>query len=130
MAKKNALPKGNEQWLKEVAAAYVDACEVLPLMEGELDEGDLYSIGPNVCFKFRGLELSPKEEQRATDAAVGSFMATEEGSGPFEDPEMAFAFTYIAAHFALDLIEEEQATEILEFIEENLPRLRGLTFLW
>jgi hypothetical protein len=32
-------------------------------------------------------------------------------------PEMAFAFCYVAAHYGLDLLDEEQASELLDYIE-------------
>ena len=34
---------------------------------------------------------------------------------------MTFALCYVAAHLALDLVDEIQAAAILEYCEEHLP---------
>ena len=36
------------------------------------------------------------------------------------DPQMAFAFCYIASHFGLGLLTDEEATGILEYVEDEL----------
>ena len=42
---------------------------------------------------------------------------------------MPFAFCYLASHLDLDLVSEEEAAEVLEHIETNLPTLVEMTDL-
>jgi hypothetical protein len=36
------------------------------------------------------------------------------------DPQMAFAFCYIASHFGMGLLTDEEAAGLLDFIENHL----------
>jgi len=42
------------------------------------------------------------------------------------DPQMAFAFCYIASHFGMGLVTDDEATGTLEFVEKHLDELRRL----
>ncbi len=63
-------PKRREEWLAEIAAAYLDAREAIPFgdMLGEpLDkegEADLFHLASAVAVKFRGLSPSARLRQR------------------------------------------------------------------
>ena len=53
-----------------------------------------------------------------TEAALTSYIATtSEGSGSLTDSRVAFAFTYLTSHFALDLLTEQQVAELMDYIE-------------
>lgn len=115
------VPTTAEAWLKECAAAYADAHETIPfgpLAGVRLAERDLFHLAPVVCLKFRGIRASKAALKRATDAALASYVAMRERNPELlSRPTMAFAFCYVAAHFGLDLLTEEQASATLDYIE-------------
>lgn len=45
--------------------------------------------------------------------------------GPEAKPILAFALCYVAAHLALDLLDESQAEAILSYCEEHLDDLEA-----
>jgi len=66
--------------------------------------------------------------KKATDAALASYMATKTIVGDlFDIPQMAFAFTYVASHYGLGLIDQETSTELIDYIENNMEELLDLT---
>ena len=127
----NPIPSDPTAWLNEIAAAYRDAHDTLlfgQLVGGPISEEDLFHLGPAVCLKFRGVGNSKSNLKRATDAALSSHVATEQIIGNlFDVPQMSFAFCYVASHFGLGLMSEEQSLEILDHVERNLQTLVGLT---
>lgn len=127
----NPIPSDVTAWLNEIAAAYRDAHEALPLGQlvgGPTSEEDLFHLGPAVCLKFRGVRNSKSNLKRVTDAALSSYVATEQIIGDLSDvPQMSFAFCYVASHLGLGLVSEEQSSEILDHVERNLQALVGLT---
>jgi len=127
----NTIPKAPDSWLKEIALAYLDAREALPFGRsvGEnLTEADLFHMAPLVCLKFRGIKDSKPNLKRATDAALASYIATSNLAGNlFDEPQMAFAFCYLASHFGLGLITEEESSKAIDFIERNLKTLIEIT---
>jgi len=55
-----------------------------------------------VCLEFRGMERSKKNVKKVTEAALSSYVATlETAPDSMADPQMAFAFCYIASHFGM-----------------------------
>jgi len=70
-----------------------------------------------------------KEElEKATDAALSSYVATKEIVGDlFDIPQMSFAFCYLASHLGLELVNESQLTEILDFVESHMNNLIEMT---
>jgi hypothetical protein len=42
------------------------------------------------------------------------------------DPQMAFAFCYIASHFGMGFVTDGEATGVLEYIEKHLDELRRM----
>ena len=127
----NPIPSDVTAWLNEIAAAYRDAHEALPfgqLLGDRMSEEDLFHLGPAVCLKFRSVRNSKSNLKRATDAALSSYVATEEIIGDlFDVPQMSFAFCYVASHLGLGLVSEEQSSEILDHVERNLQTLLRLT---
>ncbi len=123
MKPKIPVPANQDAWLDEISNAYRDAAEALPfgaLVDHDMTESDLFHLGPAVCLKFRGIKTSKANLKRATDAALSSYVATSDISDKLLDrPQVAFAFCYIASHFGLGLIDEETASQILDYIADN-----------
>jgi len=120
---KRKKPETAAKWLIEIAAAYNDAVETIPfgpLAGIEITEDNLFHIAPSICIKFRGLNRSKKNIKKATDAALSSYVASEDMSNEnTTTPYMSFAFCYIASHYGLDLIGEKEGIELLEYIEAH-----------
>jgi hypothetical protein len=130
IVKKEAKPLQPKAWLKEIAAAYLDAEEAIPfgpLAGVTITKKDLFHLAPRVCLKFRGMEQSKKNLKKVTEAALSSYVATRDAApDDMADPQMAFAFCYIASHFGMGLVTDDEATGILEYIEKHLEELRRM----
>ena len=111
--------------------AYLDAFEAIPFgkfVGQKIKPKDLFHLGPEVCLKFRGIRKTKSNLKKATDAALTSYVVTQEVVGDlFDIPQMSFAFSYVASHYGLDLLDEGMSTKILEYIESNLGELIRLT---
>jgi hypothetical protein len=125
----NPLPTSREAWLNEIAGALRDAAEAIPfgrLLGTPFGAAQLFHLGPLTAFKFRGIRRTKRIEREITEAAIGSYVVNEsEGEGSLTDPRVAFAFTYLASHFALDLLSEEQVGELMDYIESH-PEALGV----
>jgi len=125
--RKKKISKSNPEWLNEIAAAYIDAKEAIPfgpLAGVKITESDLFQLAPVVCLKFRGIKATESNKQKATEAALSSYVANEDANGGIlKRPAMGFAFCYLLAHYGLDLVNEEQCEKVLAYIETNLERL-------
>ncbi|MBN2739064.1 MAG: hypothetical protein JXR70_18945 [Spirochaetales bacterium] len=128
---KTPIPKTPDLWIKEIAEAYNDAYDTLPfgiLVGQEILPEDLFHLGPAVCLKFRGIKQSKSNLNKATEAALSSYVATKEIVGElFDIPQMSFAFSYLASHFGLELIDDLLSTKILDYIENNIDQIIELT---
>jgi hypothetical protein len=128
---RNEIPSTPKDWLEEISKAYLDAFEAIPFgkfVGQKITPEDLFHLGPSLCLKFRGLKRTKSNLKKATDAALTSYVATKEVVGDlFDIPQMSFAFSYIASHYGLDLMDENMSTKLLEYIEENLDQLINLT---
>jgi len=124
------IPTSNEQWLSELSDAYLDAKAAMPFgsVQGtEISEADLFHIAPLVCLKFRGIQASEENRKKATDAAIGSYIANEEANnGILKNAVMAFSFCYILAHYGLKLLNDEASQHILLYIEHHLDSINTL----
>ncbi len=124
------LPSAPSAWLKEIAAAYLDAEEAIPFGPAAgvtITKKDLFHLAPSVCLKFRGMERSKKSIKKVTEAALSSYVATlDTAPDALADPQMAFAFCYIASHFGMGLLTDEEATGVLEYVEKHLEELRRM----
>lgn len=123
-----SLPSTHRAWLKEIVAAYLDAVEAIPFgpaAGAALTKRDLFHLAPAVCIKFRGLERSNKNIKKVTESALSSYVATlDTAPDAMADPQMAFAFCYMASHFGMGLVTDEEATGILEYVEKHMEELR------
>ncbi len=69
-------------------------------------EEELFQLGPATALKWRSLARRGATLQRATEAALASYMANLETQGSaLSDPRLAFAFCYLASHYGLGLVE-------------------------
>ncbi len=128
---KNEIPQTKKAWLEEIARAYREAYETIPFgifVDQEINPKDLFHLAPSLCLKFRGIKRTKKNLKKATDAALASYVATEEAIDDlFDIPQMTFAFAYVASHYGLELIDQTTSTELLDYIETNLDELLDLT---
>lgn len=124
-AGRRPIPKTPDEWLAEIAAAYQEAYETLPFMplvEVEPTEDVLFHLAPRVAIKFRGLPLS--RSKAAVDAALTSHFATNEQTpGIFASPHLSFAFSYLASHFGIGLLNQEEVDEVMTLIENRQEEL-------
>lgn len=121
------FPENDNSWLEEVARAYRDASETL-LFDPSIGHGRLFHMAPGVCLKFRGIRRTKSALKKATDAALTSYVATQDqDEGALLVPQMAFAFCYVASHFGLGLLDERRSSELLGYLEENLEGLVRMT---
>jgi hypothetical protein len=124
----NPLPSSREAWLNEIAQALRDASAAIPfgpLAGTSFGADELFHLGPVTALKFRGMRRSKRIAREITEAALASYVATaSEGTGSLTDPRVAFAFTYLASHFALNLITEQQVAELMDYIESHPEALR------
>lgn len=131
MKGKKSLPDSPADWLRELAEAYMDAQEAIPFgkMTGdEFGEESLFHLAPAVCLKFRGYKPKGKKLKKATEAALSSYVASQEISGDlFDTPQVAFAFCYLAAHFGLDLIDEAALNTVMEYVDSEKDTLVQFT---
>jgi hypothetical protein len=125
---KKKIPSSGKAWLIEIWKAYNDAEEAIafgPVAGVSITENDLFHMAPSVCIKFRGLKRSEKNLKMATDAALSSYAATKElKDGITNNPFISFAFCYIASHYGLGLLLENEANDIIQYLEENQSQLK------
>jgi hypothetical protein len=119
----NPLPTGRKGWLIEIARALRDASEAIPfgpLVGASFGAAELFHLGPVIALKFRGMRRSKRALREIEEAALASYAATaSEGSGSLKDSRVAFAFTYLASHFALDLLTEQEVAQLMDYIESH-----------
>jgi len=124
------MPDSPRAWLEEIAIAYKDAREAIPfgaLVGEDIKPGDLFHMAPVICLKFRGLRLTRRLRKQATEAALSSYVATEDESPEvFSTPQIAFAFAYLASHFGLDLLDGDAVSALMEYVEEHQDKLMSL----
>jgi hypothetical protein len=124
---KHPLPRTPAEWLKEIRLAIADACEAEPfgpLVGTEATDANLFHLAPLVCLKFRGRKLKGREAERVTRVALANYVVNSDPEGIDhgleQRPVMAFTLCYVAAHLALDLLDEQQAEAILTYCEDRL----------
>lgn len=123
------LPESISDWLQEIAAAYKDAHDAIPfgVFTGQkITEAELFHLTPAVCLKFRGIKNTKALHKKVTEAMLSSYVATKDTTeGIFNNPHVAFAFCYLASHFGLELLTEDEFTEIMEYIEAHQQEILG-----
>ena len=122
------LPCTPAQWLAEIRLAIADASEakLFSPPEDTVTDDNLFHLAPLVCLKFRGRKRDGAEASRVTEVALANHVANSTGEatghGVNEKPMLAFAVCYVAAHLALDLLDEQQADAILAYCENHLDQ--------
>ena len=121
------MPRTPEGWLLEIRLAIKDARETEPfstLIGQRITDANLFHLAPLVCLKFRGRKLVGREADRVTKTALANYVVNSDPAGVdhglSHKPLLAFAVCYVAAHLALDLIDEEKAEAVLNYCEEHL----------
>lgn len=126
----NPVPQTLEDWLNEIARAYNDAKETIPfgvLVGQKITANNLFHLAPGVSLKFRRLSRSKKTLEKATEAALASYVASRETMGDaLSNSQLAFAFCYLASHLGLGLVSEDEASRVLEFVENQQEQLKQL----
>jgi len=123
------LPRTPAEWLKEIKLAIADASQAKPFgrtVGKSITDADLFHLAPLVCLKFRGRELRGPEARRVTELALANYVVNSDPEG-FDQglehrPMMAFTLCYVAAHFALDLLDEQEGEAILSYCDEHLDQ--------
>lgn len=117
---KRPIPTTNDQWLDEILLAWADAKESIPFgaaIGHDFGEAKLFHLAPVIALKFRGRRQTGKKAEEVTKTALANYIANSDPEGVDHGlesrPMLAFALTYVTAHYALDLIEEEDARSIL-----------------
>ena len=123
---KRPLPRTPAQWLKEIKLAIADAGRraFCPACRHRDHGANLFHLAPLVCLKFRGKKLKGREADRVIKVALANYIANTDPDGIDHGlehhPMMAFTLCYVAAHLALDLVDEEKAEAILTYCEDHL----------
>jgi len=127
MKPKHPVPKTLQSWLTEIATAYNDALETLPfaaLMGQKAGEKDLFQLAPPICLKLRGLPKTKKLEAKAKEATLSTYVATESyNPEALANPHIAIALAYLASHYGLDLLTENEVAEIMDFVAQKESQL-------
>ena len=122
------MPHSPDKWINEIAEAYYDAYEAKPFgvfVGQKITDKDLFHMTPSICLKFRGIERTKANVDRATEAMLTSYAATEsQNKGIFADPHLAFSFGYLASHYGMGLVTEDEVREIMVYLEDNRIELK------
>ena len=120
------LPRTVSDWFDEIKLALADARGAKPfgwLIGERITNANLFHLAPLVCLKFRGRKLTGREAERATRTALANYVANSDPDGVDHGleskPLLAFALCYVATHLALDLVDEQEAEEILNYCEKH-----------
>jgi len=121
---KRPIPKNPAQWLKEIRLAWKDAAEAKPFGSVAISDAELFHLAPLVCLKFRGRDLTGEEADRVRETALANYVVNTDPDAQVKGlafkPKLAFALCYVASHLVLNLLDEQAASEILEYCEEHL----------
>lgn len=121
------LPTTPTAWLQEIRAAIADASDAKPfgILTGHpITDAKLFHLAPLVCLKFRGRKTKGPEAKRVIKTALANYVVNSDPDGIDHGlrskPRLAFALCYMAAHLALDLLNEQEAEAVLHYCEEHL----------
>lgn len=125
---KRQQPTTPPEWLDEIQLAIADARKAKPFgkFTGEpITDANLFHLAPLVCMKFRGFNFrNEKLRNKVTEGALANYVANSNPDGIDHGleakPLLAFAVCYIAAHYVLDLIDDQEAESVLNYSEEHL----------
>lgn len=122
------MPRTPNDWISEIAEAYYDAYESMPfgiLVGQNITEKDLFHMTPHICLKFRGIKRTKANVDKATEAMLASYVATEDQTEDiFTNPHLTFGFGYLASHYGIGLLTEDKISEIMEHLERHQSELK------
>ena len=128
------LPKTPDEWLAEILLAFEDAAEAkpfAPLTGTVLTDKNMFHLAPAVALKLRGLDLPERKREAIVKTVLANYVVHTNPKSPSYVPglkrnsKLAFALCYVATHFALDLVSQEDSTAILEHCEAHLRPAKG-----
>jgi hypothetical protein len=121
------LPNTPTAWFAEIKLAIADARQTRPFSQLEITDANLFHLAPLVALKFRGRKIRGEEAKRVTETALANYVVNSDPDGIDHGlgarPILAFALCYVAAHLAIDLLDESQAEDILVYCEKHLDEL-------
>lgn len=121
------LPNTPAAWFAEIKLAIADARQTRPFSQIEITDANLFHLAPLVALKFRGRKIRGEEAKRVTETALANYVVNSDPEGVDRglkaNPILAFALCYVAAHLAIDLLDESQAEDILVYCEKHLDEL-------
>lgn len=122
------MPHTPSDWLAEIVEAYCDAYESIPFgifVGQKIKEKDLFHMTPQICLKFRGIKRTKANVNKATEAMLVSYVATEDKTKDiFINPHLAFGFGYLGSHYGMGLLTEDKVSEIMEYLGEHQLELQ------
>ncbi|MDO8477822.1 MAG: hypothetical protein Q7W02_16820 [Candidatus Rokubacteria bacterium] len=122
-----SVPRSPEAWLEEIRAAYADAQEAIPfgpVVGVRFGARELFHLAPAVAVKFRRFPSRSAALKRATEAALTSYVANlDSQAATLSDPRLAFAFSYLASHFGLGLVDMATVETVMGFVERHKGQL-------
>ncbi len=124
------IPENEHGWLKEIAKAYIDALDTVPIAEiiGEkMKQKDLFHLAPAASIKLRGMKGTKKLLDKVTKGALASYITNEEShKESLASPVISFAFCYLASHYVLGLVNEEKVGILMNAIESDPNKLHKM----
>ena len=124
---KHRLPETPDEWFDEIKLAIADASGTEPFgpVVGEsIETANLFHLAPLVCLKFRGRKLKGAAAKRVTEVALANYVVNSDPDGIDhgleQRPLLGFVVCYVTTHYALDLIDEQEAEVVLNYCEEHL----------
>lgn len=124
------IPENEHCWLKEIAKAYIDALDTVPIAEiasKKIKQKDLFHLAPAITIKFRGMKRTKRLLDKVTEGALASYIANEEShKESLASPIISFAFCYLASHYALGLVTDENVGILMNAIESDPVKLQKM----
>lgn len=121
------IPTTPAGWLVEIALAWLDAGEakhVGPMAGTRMTDARRFHVAPLIALKFRGWKLTGKKAEDICKTALANYVVNTARDASTKSvparPKLSFALVYVAALFAMDVLDLEMAQEILAQCERNL----------
>ena len=112
------VPDAPQAWLEEIAMAYNDAYQTIALAGQTITPENLVYLAPQACLKLRGFRQSASLLKRATEEGLPGVHAV---------PQLAFAFSYLASHIGLEILDPQVVATIMKHVENNRDALLEMT---
>ena len=127
MRLKRHQPTTTAEWLDEIQLAIADAAaDPFERLSREPERAvNLFHFAPLTALKFRGLNhRNDTLRKKVTEGALATYVVNSSPDGIDHGldsrPLMAFAVCYVTAHYVLDLIDEREAENVLQYCDDRL----------